>query len=211
MLESTLDTHILAQCLEHPQQVSAFVRSYKTSILNQDFSLLLSSLSTHPIASLIASVAQNTSWCRPCEVALDCGVQGTSGLQTRLKELSCQTLEDYKCRCGSKRECTLPQTHLWTLSRKGGWRTVANSRLGTLWLDLFTVVYLYNLLQALLFLFRIQNLYHANALWVALYMNFERCLNLDLFVFSKWRHVEKFVASQNCRSCQFADKRGQGE
>ena len=112
MLEWTLDTHILAQCLEHPQQVSAFVRSYKTSILNQDFSLLLSSLSTHPIASLIASVAQNTSWCRPCEVALDCGVQGTSGLQTLLKELSCQTLEDYECRYGSKQECTLPQTHL---------------------------------------------------------------------------------------------------
>jgi len=94
-----------------PKKVSAFVRSYKTSILNQDFSLLLSSLSTHPIASLIASVAQNTSWCRPCEVALDCGVQGTSGLQTQLKELSCQTLEDYECRCGSKQECTLPQTH----------------------------------------------------------------------------------------------------
>ena len=42
----------------------------------------------HPTASLVASVAKNTSWCRPCNVALDCGVQGTHGLKSLLKELS---------------------------------------------------------------------------------------------------------------------------
>ncbi len=64
MLESTLGTHILAQCLQHPQEAASIVRSGKTSILKQDFNLLLSSSFTHPTASLVASVAQTTSWCR---------------------------------------------------------------------------------------------------------------------------------------------------
>ena len=98
MLESDLGTHFFAQCLVHPQEASSIVKSCKASILKQDFNLLLSSSSTHGTASLVASVAQTTSWCRLWDVALERGVQGTRGLQSLLKELSCRIFDDYDCK-----------------------------------------------------------------------------------------------------------------
>ena len=109
MLESDLGTHFLAQCLVHPQEASSIVKSCKASILKQDFNLLLSSSSTHATASLVASVAQTTSWCRLWDVALDQWVQGTRGLQSLLKELS-PRIYDYECKsCGM----VLNKNKLW--------------------------------------------------------------------------------------------------
>ena len=65
----------------------------KTDIIKSDFEALLSSASNHPSAKLVATVAETTSWYRLWDIALDRGMQGTSGLQTLLKELSHRILK----------------------------------------------------------------------------------------------------------------------
>ena len=110
MLESELNTNVLAMCLEHPQDASSIINSKRPDILKSDFEALLSAANTHPSAKFVASVAQTTSWCRLWDLALDRGVQDTRGLQTLLKELSRRTFDNFSCQaCGT----TLDKDSQW--------------------------------------------------------------------------------------------------
>ena len=102
MLESDLNTNVLSLCLKNPEDAPATVKSMKTDIIKSDFEVLLSSAVAHPSAKYVATVAETTSWCRLWDIALDRGVQGTRGMQSLLKELSCQVFENFSCRsCGT--------------------------------------------------------------------------------------------------------------
>ena len=97
MLESELNTNVLALCLMNPENAPAIVKSMKTDIIKSDFEVLLSSAATHPSAKYVATVVETTSWCRLWDLALDRGVQGTCGVQSLLKELSRQIFDNFLC------------------------------------------------------------------------------------------------------------------
>ena len=93
MLESSLDTDILAKCLTSPENAVEIVKTNKNLILKQDFCKLIYiyislSLSNQSSARLVARVAEHTSWHRLWDMALDKGVKGTRTLQRVFKELS---------------------------------------------------------------------------------------------------------------------------
>ena len=89
MLESSLDTDILAKCLTSPENAVEIVKTNKNLILKQDFCKLISlSLSNQSSTRLVARVAEHTSWHRLWDMALDKGVKGTRTLQRVFKELS---------------------------------------------------------------------------------------------------------------------------
>ena len=89
MLESSLDTDILAKCLTSPENAVEIVKTNKNLILKQDFCKLISlSLSNQSSTRLVARVAEHTSWRRLWDMALDKGVKGTRTLQRIFKELS---------------------------------------------------------------------------------------------------------------------------
>ena len=99
MLESELNTNVLALCLKNPEDAPAIVKSMKTDIIKSDFEVLVSSAAIHPSAKYVAIVAETTSWCRLWDIALDRGVQaGTRGMQSLLKELNRQVFENFSCR-----------------------------------------------------------------------------------------------------------------
>ena len=83
----------------------ATVKSMKTDIIKSDFEVLLSSTATHPSAKYIATVAETTSWCRLRDLALDCGVQGTSSTPASGTVVQCPhythppLLERWRCDC----------------------------------------------------------------------------------------------------------------
>ena len=112
MLESELNTNVLALCLKNPEDAPAIVKSMKTDIIKSDFEVLVSSAAIHPSAKYVAIVAETASW----YMALDRGVQGTRGMQSLLKELSRQVFENFSCRsCGislSNDSCTVVRSHL---------------------------------------------------------------------------------------------------
>ena len=88
MLESSLDTDILAKCLISPENAVEIVKTNKNLIL-QDFCKLISlSLSNQSSTRLVARVTEYTSWGRLWDMALDKGVKGTRTLQRVFKELS---------------------------------------------------------------------------------------------------------------------------
>ncbi len=97
MLESTLDTCVLAKCLTDPENAPATVKRSKDDILNSDFKMLPSSTSNRPTsAAPAAQIATTTSWRRLWDVALDKGVKGTRVMQTIFKEL-CRPNSCFKC------------------------------------------------------------------------------------------------------------------
>ena len=85
MLESKLNSKLLAMCLKNPQDAPTLVKSMKTDIIKSAFEVLLLSASSHPSAKLVATVAETTSWCWLWDIAPIHGVQGKRGLQTLLK------------------------------------------------------------------------------------------------------------------------------
>ena len=75
MLESSLGTDILAKCRTSPD---CAVEIVKTNILKQDFSKLISlSLSNQSSTSLVARVAEHTSWRHLWDIALDKGMKSS--------------------------------------------------------------------------------------------------------------------------------------
>ena len=78
MLESRLDTCVLAKCLSDPVNAPDIIKRSKEDILHSDFKLLLSSTSSRPTsAAQAALIASQTSWHRLWDVALDKCVKGT--------------------------------------------------------------------------------------------------------------------------------------
>ena len=79
MLESELNSDVLAMCLKNPP--CYIVKSMKTETLKSGFEeALLSSASYHPSAKLVATVAETTSWCWLWDIARNRGEQGTHKL-----------------------------------------------------------------------------------------------------------------------------------
>ena len=109
MLEAKLDTHILTKCLKYLPDSAAIVKASKQDILRSDYERLVSVSSTHPFAKHVATVAQSTSWSWLWDMALDCGVQGTQGLQLLLKMLSYRIFDHLCPSCGT----TLVQDFSW--------------------------------------------------------------------------------------------------
>ena len=99
MLEASLGTDILAQCLNDPVNATQMVLSNEV-ILKKDFSNLLSS--ANGFACLAAKIASNISWRWLWDIALEKGVTGTCLLQCLLileryvvqHHVSCASLVD---------------------------------------------------------------------------------------------------------------------
>ena len=78
MLESELDTCVLAKCLSDPENAPNIVKKSKEYILRSDFRNLLASTSNSlTSAAPAAHIATHTSWRRLWDIALDKGVKGT--------------------------------------------------------------------------------------------------------------------------------------
>ena len=97
MLESFLGTSALARCLNAPSEARSILSNYKCHLITKDFELLLEHSLSHKTAKIVASVAKTTSWCRLWDTALDCGVKGTRGLQTLLREMCRPVFENSVC------------------------------------------------------------------------------------------------------------------
>ena len=63
LLESELNTKVLALCLKNPEDAPAIVKLMKTDIIKSIFEVLLSSAAIHPSAKYVSTVAETTSWC----------------------------------------------------------------------------------------------------------------------------------------------------
>ena len=77
MLESELNSDVLAMCLKNTQEAPAKINNMKWDILKSKFEALLSSACNHPSAAkLVATVAETTytSWCQLWDIALNHGV-----------------------------------------------------------------------------------------------------------------------------------------
>ena len=97
MLESRLDTCVLAKCLSDPVNAPDIIKRSKEDTILSDFKMLLSSTSSRPTsAAQAAIIAFQTSWRRLWDVALDKGVKGTRVMQTIFKEL-CHPSSCFKC------------------------------------------------------------------------------------------------------------------
>ncbi len=64
MLESTLDTCVLAKCLTDPENAPVTVKRSKDDILNSDFKMLLSSTSNRPTSAAPADICSTS--CTNC-------------------------------------------------------------------------------------------------------------------------------------------------
>ena len=78
MLEATLATDIVDQCLSNPNNAPEIVRINKKLLLKRDYEQLLSSAMSHPSVYPAAQIAQTVSWRRVWDNALDYGGKGTS-------------------------------------------------------------------------------------------------------------------------------------
>ena len=102
MMETDVNTNVLAMCLKSPTDAPNIVKSMKKEIMRADFDTLLSAATTHPSAKYVATVAKDTSWCQLWDLALDRGVSGIRGLQCLLKVLSHRIYKDSACSsCGT--------------------------------------------------------------------------------------------------------------
>ena len=101
----------------------ATVKSMKTDIIKSDFEVLLSSTATHPSAKYIATVAETTSWCRLRDLALDCGVQGTS---SGFIKHSARTLV-FSSDSSIWHCCTMPTLYTSTIAREVKMRLLMKS------------------------------------------------------------------------------------
>ena len=98
MLESELDTCVLAKCLSDPENAPNIVKKSKEYILlRSDFRNLLASTSNSlTSAAPAAHIATHTSWRRLWDIALDKGVKGTRVMQNIFKEL-CRPRSCFRC------------------------------------------------------------------------------------------------------------------
>ena len=78
MLEATLATNIMDQCLSNPNNVPEIVQTNKKLLLKRDYEQLLSSAMSQPSVYPPAQIAQTVSWRRVWDNALDYGVKGTN-------------------------------------------------------------------------------------------------------------------------------------
>ena len=88
MLEATLATDIVDQCLSNSNNAPEIVRINKKLLLKRDYEQLLSSATSHPSVYPAAQIAQTVS-CRRVRVwdnALDYGVKGTKCVKYVLKQ-----------------------------------------------------------------------------------------------------------------------------
>ena len=109
MLESELDTCVLAKCLSDPENAPNIVKKSKEYILHSDFRNLLASTSNSlTSAAPAAHIATHTSWRLLWDIALDKGVKGTRVMQNIFKEL---------CRPRSCFRCTICDTNVPKISR----------------------------------------------------------------------------------------------
>ena len=76
MLESRLDTSVLAKCLSDTMNAPDIIKRSREDI-HSDFKMLLSSTSRLTSAAQAALIASQTSWRRLWDVDLDRGVKGT--------------------------------------------------------------------------------------------------------------------------------------
>ena len=97
MLESRLDTSVLAKCLSDPVNAPDILKRRKKDIIQSDFKMLLSSISNHPTsAAQAALIGSKTSWRRLWDIALDKGVKDTRVMRTIFKE-HCRPSSCFKC------------------------------------------------------------------------------------------------------------------
>ena len=97
MLESELDTCVLAKCLSDPENAPNIVKKSKEYIFRSDFRNLLASTSNSlTSAAPAAHIATHTSWRRLWDIALDKGVKGTRVMQNIFKEL-CRPRSCFRC------------------------------------------------------------------------------------------------------------------
>ena len=87
MLEATLATNIMDQCLSNPNNAPEIVQINKKLLLKRDYEQLLSSAMSQPSVYPAAQIAQTVSWGRVWDNALDYGVKGTKCVQYVLREL----------------------------------------------------------------------------------------------------------------------------
>ena len=114
MLEAMLGIHVLDECLEYLESASMIVKNEKQTMLDTDMSTLVTSALHHDSAHLVAAVAQQISWRKLWDMALDKGTHGTSQLQRIVCHLSHRIYEGYICPlCGSQLDpCITWLSHL---------------------------------------------------------------------------------------------------
>ena len=113
MLEASLATDVVDQCLTTPDCAPKIVRDNKEPLLKRDYELLLISAMCHPSVNSAAQIAQSVSWRKIWDNALDYGVKGTRCVQSVLRELCRPTFGDklcHLCNCQISERCF--STHL---------------------------------------------------------------------------------------------------
>ena len=104
LLEVSLGTSVLAQCLSDPLDAPRIVKEHRSIILKQDFESLLVSASSHQSTKHICDVARITSWRKIWDYALGRGARGTKLIQILFKAMSTPVF--------GTRSCTLCGDHI---------------------------------------------------------------------------------------------------
>ena len=113
MLEASLATDVVDQCLTTPDYAPKIVRDNKEPLLKRDYELLLTSAMCHPSVNSAAQITQSVSWRKIWDNALDYGVKSTRCVQSVLRELCRPTFGDklcHLCNCQISERCF--STHL---------------------------------------------------------------------------------------------------
>ena len=97
MLEAMLGVQVLGECLQCPDSASTTVRNRKQSLLDTDMSSLVISAEQDNSAQFVAAVAQQISWRKLWDMALDKGTHGTSQIQCIVCHLSRRIYKGYIC------------------------------------------------------------------------------------------------------------------
>ena len=97
MLEASLSTDIVNQCLTSPNDAVKIVHSNRKVVLQRDYDLLISSAMMHPSVEPIAKIASVVSWRKIWDGVLDYGVKGTNCGQATLRELCRPVFGDKLC------------------------------------------------------------------------------------------------------------------
>ena len=114
MLEATLATNVVDQCLSSPDSAPLIARDNKEMLLNKDYQLLLSSAMSHPSVHSAAVIAQSITWRKLWDQALEYGVKGTRCVQSVFKSLCRPTFGEKicpLCNCPITESCF--STHLF--------------------------------------------------------------------------------------------------
>ena len=97
MLKAMLGVQVLGECLQCPDSASMTVRNRKQSLLDTDMSSLVISAEQDNSAQFVAAVAQQISWRKLWDMALDKGTHGTSQIQRIVCHLSRRIYKGYIC------------------------------------------------------------------------------------------------------------------